>query len=170
MAWRGGGAMALFGLPFIAIGVFLLIGGMWRKIAGVKIAPPVLEVSNPNPYLGETIRVRWALRFRVKTMLHEGRVELVFRESASYTQGTDTRTDTHESVKEFFELPIGEMVAGQVVQGQTDYTIPADGMHSFHAENNRLEWLLRVRMNASEWPDLEEEYALDVKPEKAWGI
>jgi hypothetical protein len=171
MAWRGGGgAMALFGVPFILIGLFLILGAMWRNIAGVKIAPPVLSVSNPSPSLGETIRVKWELRFRTKTMLQDGRVELLFRESASYTQGTDRRTDTHESVEEFYELDIGEMEAGKELHGQHEFIIPADGMHTFKAENNRLEWFLRVRLNAMEWPDLADEFELNVQPKKAWGL
>lgn len=170
MAWRGGGgAMALFGVPFILIGLFIIVGALWRSIAGVKIAPPVLEVSNPNPSLGETIRVQWSLRFRTKTMLQDGRVELLFRESASYTQGTDTRTDTYEDVKEFFELPVGEMEAGKAIEGQTNFLIPAEGMHTFKQNNNRLEWFLRVHLNALEWPDLNDEFELQVQPRKAWG-
>jgi hypothetical protein len=161
--------MALFGLPFIAIGLFLLLGVFWRKIAGVKIAPPIVQVSNPNPTLGETIRIKWEIRFRVKTKLQDGRVELLFRESASYTQGTDTRTDTHESLKEYYELPVGDMEAGRVVEGQTDFIIPADGMHTFQAENNRLEWIVRVRLNAMEWPDVEDEFNLNVSAIKGWG-
>ena len=161
--------MALFGIPFILIGLFLFVGVLWRSIAGVKIAPPVLQVSNPNPSLGETVRVRWELRFRAKTMLQDGKVELLFRESASYTQGTDTRTDTHEVVKEFYELPIGEMEAGKSIEGQTDFIIPEDGMHTFKQKNNSLEWFLRVRLNAMEWPDLEDEFVLHVQPQKAWG-
>ena len=72
--------MALFGVPFIAIGVFLMVLALWRKITGVKIAPPVVLVSNPAPALGEKIRVEWELRFRTKTILQEARIELLFRE------------------------------------------------------------------------------------------
>ncbi len=162
--------MALFGVPFIAIGVFLMVLALWRKITGVKIAPPVVLVSNPAPALGEKIRVEWELRFSTKTILQEARIELLFRESASYTQGTDSRTDRHEVVNEFSEIPIGEMTARESVHGQADFIIPEDGMHSFQGQNNQLEWLLRVRLNALEWPDLEEEYLLDVKAQKAWGL
>lgn len=171
MAWRGGGgAMALFGVPFILIGLLLILGALWRSIAGVKIAPPVVRVSNPSPSLGETIRVMWEVRFRTRTNLQDGRVELLFRESASYTQGTDRRTDTHESVKEFNELPIGEMEAGKELQGQAEFIIPVDGMHSFETDNNRLEWFLRVRLNAMEWPDVTDEFQLNVQPKRAWGL
>jgi len=171
LAWRGGGgAMALFGVPFILIGVFLLVGTFWRNIAGVRIAPPVISVSNVSPDLGETIRVDWELRFRTAVVLLDGRVELLFRESASYTQGTDRRTDTHEKIEDFIEFPIGEMEAGRTFQGRGDLVVPADGMHSLEADNNRLQWLLRVRLNTQEWPDLVDEYALDVQPQKAWQI
>jgi hypothetical protein len=169
LAWRGGGgAMALFGVPFILIGVLLILGALWRRIAGLKVAPPVISVSNPNPSLGETIRAKWELRFRSKVTLLDGRIELVFRESASYTQGTDRRTDTHERIEDFSEIPIGEMEAGEVVLGQGDFLIPAVGMHSFQADNNQIEWLLRVRLNAQEWPDLVEEFVLNVQPQKGW--
>jgi hypothetical protein len=169
LAWSsGGGAMALFGVPFILIGVALLVGAFWRTIAAVKIAPPKISVSNPSPRPGETIRVQWELRFRTKVELLDGRVELVFRESASYTQGTDRRTDTHERIVDFSELTIGEMQADRTLQGHANFVIPEDGMHSFEAENNRLQWLLRVRVNARDWPDLIDEYALDVQPQKVW--
>ena len=161
--------MALFGVPFIAIGIFLILGALWRNLAGVKIAPPVVSVSNPRPALGEKLRVEWEMRFRSKTALQDNRVELIFRESASYTQGTDRRTDTHEIVHEFHELPVGEMAAREVIQGQTDFTIPMHGMHSFQGENNKLEWFIRVRINAMEWPDVEDEFELLVLPEKVWG-
>ncbi|TFH37815.1 MAG: hypothetical protein E4G99_01435 [Anaerolineales bacterium] len=169
LAWRGGGgAMALFGVPFILIGLSLLVGSIWRKIAGVKIAPPSISVSNAKPALGETIRVNWEMGFRTKVVLLDGRVELVYRESASYTQGTDRRTDTHERIEDFFELPVGEMEANRKVQGSGDFVIPEAGMHSFKAENNQLEWLLRLRLNTQDWPDLVDEFALDVQARKVW--
>jgi len=160
--------MALFGVPFILIGVALLAGAFWRTIAAVKIAPPKISVSNPRPRPGETVRVQWELHFRTKVELLDGRVELVFRESASYTQGTDRRTDTHERIVDFAELVIGEMEPDKTIQGHANFVIPADGTHSFKAENNQLQWLLRVRVNARDWPDLIDEFALDVQAQKVW--
>jgi hypothetical protein len=52
--------------------------------------------------------------------------------------------------------------------GQGDFLIPTAGMHSFQADNNQIEWLLRVRLNAQEWPDLVDEFALNVQPQKGW--
>ena len=62
------------------------------------------------------------------------------------------------------------MGAGEELQGQTEFIIPVGGMHSFEAENNRLEWFLRVRLNAMEWPDVTDEFQLNVQPKKAWGL
>jgi hypothetical protein len=169
MAWRGAGwPMALFGVPFILIGLVLLVGAFWRTIAGVRVTSPKIYVSNAMPELGERIRVKCEIGFRTSVMLQDARVQLIFRESASYTQGTDRRTDTHEEIIDFFELPIGEMERGRHLVEQGDFTLPTDGMHSFNADNNKLEWLIIAKLGVREWPDLIEEYALYVEPHKVW--
>ena len=43
-----------------------------------------------------------------------------------------------------------------------EFRIPADGMHSFSAPHNDLEWLVRVRLGMARWSDFVEEYPLRV--------
>jgi hypothetical protein len=165
-AWRSGaGAMALFGLPFIAIGIFLLAGGFWRNIAGLRIGRPKLMASKTTLRPNETFAVRYEQTFRLPVEVLECRVELVFRETATYRRGTDTYTETHEVVHDFFEAPIGHFDAGQTTQSEGRMTIPADAMHSFKATNNKLQWLMRVLVNAQEWPDVKDEFELTVLSE-----
>ena len=165
-AWKsGGGAMALFGLPFIAIGLFLLLGSYWRRIAGVRIGKPQLMVSKTTLRPNETFVVHYEQKFRLPIAIQECRVELVFREKATYRRGTDTYTEVHEDVQDFFEAPVGHFEAGQTTQSEGHMTIPPNAMHSFRATNNQLQWLLRVLVNAQGWPDVKDEYDLMVLAE-----
>ncbi|MFN2147705.1 MAG: hypothetical protein ACK2T2_04885 [Anaerolineales bacterium] len=165
-AWKsGGGAMALFGLPFIAIGLFLLLGSFWRRIAGVRIGKPKLMASKTTLRPNETFVVRYEQTFRLPIDIQECRVELVFREKATYRRGTDTYTEVHEEVQDFFEAPVGHFDAGQTTQSEGRMTIPAQAMHSFRATNNQLQWLMRVLVNAQGWPDVKDEFELVVLAE-----
>jgi hypothetical protein len=165
-AWRSdGGLMALFGLPFIAIGIFLLVGGFWRRIAGVRIGKPNLMASKTTLRPGETFAVRYEQTFRLPVDVLDCRVELIFRETATYRRGTDTYTEVYEDVHDFFEAPVGHFEGGQTIQSEGRMTIPGDAMHSFKATNNKLQWLMRVVVNAQEWPDVKDEYELQVLAE-----
>jgi hypothetical protein len=165
-AWKSGaGIMALFGLPFIAIGVFLLVGGFWRRIAGVRIGKPKLTASKTTLQPNETFSVRYEQTFRLPVDILDSRVELIFRETATYRRGTDTYTEVHEEVHDFFEAPIGHFNAGQATQSEGRMTVPRDAMHSFKGTHNKLQWLMRVLVNAQDWPDVKDEYELTVLAE-----
>lgn len=169
LAWRGnGGLMWLFGVPFIAIGIFLIVSSLWRRFAGLKVAPPEVSVSRTELRPGESFSVTYVQRFRLPTTLQDCRVELIFRESATYTQGTDTRTDTHEQVIMFFEGAAGHFDAGSEVRRDGTLEIPADAMHSFVGRHNKLQWFVRVLVDVQEWPDMIELYDLTVLPEKGF--
>ncbi|MGD8848470.1 MAG: hypothetical protein PVF18_02030 [Anaerolineales bacterium] len=168
LAWRGSGGLGwLFGVPFIAIGLLLVVGGLWRSFAALRVAPPQISMSKTQLRPGESFTVAYHQRFRLPTLLQDCRVELVFRESATYTQGTDTRTDTHEKIEAFFEGPVGQFDAGAEVRKDGTLQIPIDAMHSFEALHNKLNWFVRVHVDIQEWPDMVELFDLTVIPERS---
>ncbi len=168
LAWRGSGGLGwLFGVPFIAIGLLLFAGSLWRTFAALKVAPPQISMSKTDLRPGESFSVVYVQRFRLPTMLQDCRIELGFRESATYTQGTDTRTDTHEKIEGFFEGPVGQFEAGAEVRRDGALQIPVDAMHSFEAEHNKLQWFVRVHVDVQEWPDMIELFDLNVLPERS---
>ncbi len=165
-AWRGGGGLsALFGVPFIAIGVALLVGAFWRTIAGVRIGRPELSVSKDVLRPGEIFFARYHQSFRLPVDILESKVELVFRETAVYRRGTDTYTEVHEEALDFFESPTGHFDVGQTTQSDGNLMIPANAMHTFAGTNNKLQWFLRVTVNAQGWPDIKDEFELTVLAE-----
>ncbi|MHC4886361.1 MAG: hypothetical protein ACYTGH_14885, partial [Planctomycetota bacterium] len=80
-------------------------------------------------------------------------------ESATYTQGTNTRTDTET----FLELPLHESPSIQP-GGDAEGLLPLDTMHSFEAENNKIEWSIQVTGEIPWWPDIDESFPVTVLP------
>ena len=167
MAWRSGaGFGALFGVPFILIGVAMIVGAFWRTIASVKVASPTVHVSKEMVRMGESFSVTYEQSFRMPSDVLDSKVELIFRESATYQQGTDTRTDTHDEIVDFFESPAKRFERGEKSHESGTFKIPPDAMHSFDQPKNKLLWIVRVHVDVKDWPDITEEYEIQVLPER----
>ena len=53
---------------------------------------------------------------------------------------------------------------GDIQGGQMKVQIPADTMHSFEAPSNKIIWSVHVKGEIPKWPDVDDEYALQVVP------
>ncbi len=168
-AWLGGGGlffMALFGLPFVAIGIVLLIVALKPLIVGLKLAPPEISLSADAVRVGEELRFTYRQAFKKPVAVTRIAIVFLFRESATYRQGTDTHTATHEEVIDAAELGGQSFPAGAVFTDERPLRIPPDAMHSFSASHNRLQWFVRLHVEISGWPDIKEEYEVRVLPER----
>ncbi len=132
-----------------------------------RVGKPDITISNSSLRVGEKFTVNLMHTFKRNVQLEGIVVQLVFKETATYQQGTDTRTVTHEDVYENFELPGGEYQAGQYIQETFIMQIPADAMHTLKVRRNRLEWFVRVKADIAKLPDYVDEYELTVLPEMA---
>jgi hypothetical protein len=52
----------------------------------------------------------------------------------------------------------------EVTTGQVGFVLPADTMHSFEAENNKIAWNLEIRGDIPKWPDVRESFPITVVP------
>ena len=161
--WRDGGDIPwfvfLFMLPFIAVGAYLLVN-LFKAILASFNPQPVLTLDKRSPRLGERITLKWGLlgnkeRIQSLIMMLEG------REKATYRVGTDTTTDTHVIYSQ--EIVSTDLI-GVAELNATDFLIPADSMHSFEANNNEIEWVIKVDGVIDRWPDIEYEYPVWVRP------
>lgn len=164
----GGGSFLelLFLLPFWAIGFVILGVGLMPRIRAWKIAPPEIDVSREAVRLGESFDFRYYQAFKDRLELDFARVEFFMRETAIYRRGTDTYTETHEVPVYTKEIPRGTYSAGDYLDLSHRFTVPPDAMHTFIAANNRIEWLLRVKVSIARWPDVNETYPVRVLPER----
>jgi len=52
-------------------------------------------------------------------------------------------------------------------RGKVKLSIPADTMHTFKSRNNKILRVLQVKGDIPMWPDIGDEYPLDILPQRA---
>jgi hypothetical protein len=164
--WRGGhgdGCGTVFMIPFVLIGLGLFVWVGYSFLALFNPRPTMR--LNGEPALGETVEVEWEIRGNPERMTRFS-IVLEGREEATYRRGTSTTTE--KSIFESVEL-VAITRGKDMRRGKVKATIPAGSMHSFKASNNKFIWHLRVTGEIPRWPDVSEEYEIDVKPQRAGG-
>jgi len=92
-------------------------------------------------------------------------VWLICEEEATFTQGTDIRTETREVFRQScFERRGFEIQTGQPFSDMCRIAVPISAMHSFHSAHNVVRWKLVVRGEAEMWPVFERGFPVVVYP------
>jgi hypothetical protein len=149
----------LFMLPFIAVGL-ALIGVLIYQVL-VLFNPKVEASIQPGtPRLGGPIDLNWRLTGRTH-VLRCLKIFLEGREEATYRRGTSTYTDR----KPFLKLELASLAShAEMTSGQATVTLPRDTVPSFKSDNNKIVWAIRVEGDIDRWPDLKEEFEIQVLP------
>ena len=61
--------------------------------------------------------------------------------------------------------PARHYQSDQLFEEALQLQIPKDGMHTFIASRNKLQWFIHVKINFAKWPDYEEDFEIKVLPE-----
>lgn len=153
--------LTLFLIPFVVIGL-VMIGAVFYF--GLALLNPAfrLTLAEGSPRLGDMVRLRWHLNGSTNR-LQSITFTLQGRESATYRAGTRSVTD--KSL--FFKGVLFETDdPGAHRNGEIDFLIPADLMHSFSGGNNAIKWTLQAHGSIARWPDVNEAYTMTVRPRK----
>jgi Protein of unknown function (DUF3592) len=163
---RAGGIFEWFPLLFLSlfalIGLFLL-GAFFHALLALTNPRLRLTVNRQTIRPGDWLELEWECsgnpsRITSLTIALEG------RESATYTRGTDTVTDTHV----FARLALATLDdAAAILSGRTRFQIPADAMPTFIVTHNKFEWRLIVRGSIPRWPDISDDYTVTVLPPRS---
>jgi Protein of unknown function (DUF3592) len=151
--------MTLFIIPFVLVGLFLLVVAVMQMLALFNPRPH-LTVNAKVLALGDELKLRWVIDGKMDKLRHLT-IELVGREEATYRRGTNSHTDRTP----FMTLPLVDQSAPLPFDGDTArVTIPRTTMHSFSAPNNKVVWLVKLRGDVLNWPNIEDEFILEVTP------
>jgi hypothetical protein len=161
-SWRSGyfeWFLALFLSPFVLIGMGLLLATVYFFL-GLFNPRPRLTVTPGAPRLGDSLRIEWNISGRVEA-LQDFKVWLEGREEATYTRGTRSATD--RSV--FARVEVTKLSVAQEMRcGSATVSVPAELMHSFTSQHNKIVWSILVSGQIPRWPDLQEEFGVTVLP------
>jgi len=155
----------IFILPFIGVGVFLIVIAARPFLAGARLSKPDITVSTTTPRIGDDVTFTYSQVFKRATEVEQIQFKLLLRESARYRRGTDTYTATHDHVVQQFTYPARRYEESERLNVRRDWLIPADAMHTFRATNNQLLWFIQAQIKMKGWADFIEEYAIEVAPE-----
>jgi hypothetical protein len=139
MDWLLAGLSVVF-----AIAGFALLKACAKGLAHVvEVGRTVVEINQHPLHPGEQCRVHISQHGRLR--FHTLRLLLVCTEKVTYSQGTNTRTETRR-VYEQVVVEAANVVLrrGDAWEAERDLTIPRDAMHSFRSAHNEIQWQLVV--------------------------
>ncbi len=147
--------VVIFGLFGIA-----LVAAVIYQFMALFNPCPQLTISTERPSLGERLSVDWTLRGAVNRISNLT-LTLVGQETAQYRRGTRTYT----AQRTFYRQDLVSLADSLAMrQGRTETTVPADSMHSFQGDHNRIVWSLVLQGDIPRWPDVKESFEILVTP------
>ncbi|NLE38362.1 MAG: hypothetical protein GX621_10095, partial [Pirellulaceae bacterium] len=151
--------LTIFMIPFVLVGLGFVVAVFY--VALTLFNPRYTMTLRPGLIQpGTTGSIAW------KASGSAGRIQqlsikLVGQEKASYTVGTDTRTEE----KTFFESDLVDTRdLWQLAAGEVEFAVPADAMHSFESAHNKIVWSIKLHGHIALWPDVSDEYKIAVLP------
>lgn len=176
LGWLAVVGFVAFGKDDVEVGGGLLLA-VFAAIGCAVLAVCVyqlLALTNPRAELvldrdevpiGESIELPWRLigsTSRLSTLT----IELVGREEATYSRGTNRVTDREEFHRStLLRVDLGGLDA----RGTLHLRMPDNAVPSFRAGSNQLVWLLRFSAPIRRWPDVKDEVVLPVGPARRAG-
>ena len=150
---------------FVVIGLGALVRGIRPFLAGSRIGEPVISTSATRVPVGGAFDVSYQQTWKRAVEVNRVVAQLVLRETVRYTSGTRTHTVTHEEVVQRWETPGRRFEPGEVFREDYSFRIPPDGMHTFAASDNRIEWFVKLSAELPRWADLHRYYEVTAVPE-----
>ncbi len=151
--------VALFISIFVLVGLGVIIGVIHQLLALFN-PKAKLTLSLARIPLGSTAHLTWEILGRVNR-ISELVITLQAREECRYRRGTKTYTDKNT----FFTFQLAQTTnPAQMSYGEIGFAVPAETMHSFAADNNKIIWSLNVAGDIERWPDIKDEFDITITP------
>jgi len=155
--------MTLFTLPFLAVGVALVVVfvRLLRRAAG--IGPTLVEISDHPLLPGNCYRLFLSQSGSLRLKSIE--ISLVCEEEAVFRQGTNARTESREVFRQSLHATAEAIIRpGEPLEAECDLPIPSAAMHSFRASHNQIQWKLIVHGDVVGWQGFQRSFPVVVRP------
>ncbi len=150
---------AVFLTPFVLVGL-VFVGLVIHSLLALANPRTTLTLLTVPVRLGAPLRIAWRTQGRV-SRLRRMSIVLEGIERATYRRGTKTHTDTST----FRTLTLAQPeVASQMRTGEAEVEIPEDTMHTFRGQSNQILWKLKIQGEIPRWPDVADEWEIEILP------
>jgi len=155
--------MTLFIVPFLAVGIALVVvfARLLRHTAG--IGPTLVEISDHPLLPGHGYRLFLSQSGNLK--LTTIAVSLICEEEAVFRQGTNARIESREVFRQSLYSGASAIIRpDEPLEAECDLRIPAEAMHSFRASHNQVQWKLIVHGEVIGWHGFQRSFPVVVRP------
>ncbi len=150
-------------VPLGLIGLGAIVLFLRQLVVATRIGPTLLEISDHPLQPGG--RYRLFLSQSGRLTIRDLRVSLVCAETATYRQGTNSRTETQEVQRhELFRRQQFDIERGLPFEAELEFSVPEGAMHSFKADHNEINWALRVESDMAGRPNHHRSFPVIVRP------
>jgi hypothetical protein len=151
--------LTLFSIPFVIVGMVALILPFYFFLKLFNPRPTVTFSAEGLP-LGGQLDIAWDFDGNPNRIFRL-RIRLEGREEATYRKQDSTYTD-----REVFRAVtlIDTDNPAQIASGKVRLAMPPDTVPTFSAPHNRIVWAIKLLGEIHRWPDVEEEFDLNVLP------
>jgi hypothetical protein len=147
-----------------------LLATSWQILQFIKLllrnsglGPTRIELGELPLVVGKNYRLFISQRGRIPIKMLD--VELICLERATFSQGTDIRTETKTVFEQRLLRKRGiALSADRPFESDFELPIPAAAMHSFLSINNQVSWRIRVTCLAKGWPKFERQIPIVICP------
>jgi hypothetical protein len=162
MAGRFGWFLSIV-VPLGLIGLGAIVLFLRQLLVAARIGPTLLEISGHPLQPGGQYRLFLSQSGRLT--IRDIRVSLVCAETASYRQGTNSRTETQEVQRhELFRRQQFAIERGVPFEMELDFSVPEGAMHSFKADHNEINWAVTVESDMVVRPNYKRSFPVIVLP------
>jgi len=155
--------LTIFVVPFVLIGIGLVFYFFRQLAVTTGIGPTLVEISHQPLQPGERYRLFLSQTGRLTMNWLE--LLLVCEEEATYSHGTDRRTENRRIYQQpLFRREGFKVAGGTPFETECELEVPAGAMHSFKSGHNEVTWKIIVKGSPARWPTFERSFPVIVYP------
>ena len=155
--------LTAFIIPFVLIGIGLIVFFLRQLVIATGIGPTLLEISDQPLYPGQRYRLFFWQTGRLK--MNSLELLLVCEEETTYRHGTDTRTETRRVYQRPLFYHEGFKIEGGLpFEADCEIEVPPTAMHSFRSGHNEVNWKVLVKGDVAGWPNFQRSFPVIVYP------
>ena len=154
--------LTIFITPFVLVGIGSIFYSTYRFFAVFSPAPTI-KLKPASISMDGTAKVTWKVSGGIGSIRHFS-IYLIGEEEATYRQGTDTKTATEI----FYEQELTDTSDSRnITRGSAsiDFSqLSTPIMPSWKGTHNRIKWSLLIIGKVKFWPDIRDDYEVEVQP------